>query len=235
MFVLSLTLSAQSAKKSVTLYWDVSLAMEKRDLSSEFAFLDTYFTTESAVNVQFKAFNTSIVHVETFDIENGNWSALKQVLVNSIYDGTTSYAMLFKDNPTNEYLLFTDAITAIDALQIPNQVKATVISGVPSPDLETNAKRNFEYINVFNPEHFQEAKTATISGNVLVNKVSGTVSDETGPLEGVNVIIQNAQKGAVTDRNGFYSLQAKTGDVLVYSYLGKKAIRINVTDKNVVP
>lgn len=50
--------------------------------------------------------------------------------------------------------------------------------------------------------------------------ISGTVSDETGPLPGVNVIIKGTSSGTQTDFDGKYSLKAKTGDVLVFSFVG---------------
>jgi len=50
--------------------------------------------------------------------------------------------------------------------------------------------------------------------------ISGTVSDETGPLPGVSIIIKGTTKGAETDFDGNYSLTANTGDVLVYSFIG---------------
>ena len=51
--------------------------------------------------------------------------------------------------------------------------------------------------------------------------VSGTVTDDdTGPLPGVSVVIQGTTIGAETDFDGKYSIQANTGDVLQFSYIG---------------
>lgn len=50
--------------------------------------------------------------------------------------------------------------------------------------------------------------------------ISGTVSDETGPLPGVNVIVKGTTNGTQTDFDGKYTLKASTGDVLVFSYVG---------------
>jgi hypothetical protein len=50
--------------------------------------------------------------------------------------------------------------------------------------------------------------------------ISGTVSDETGPLPGVSIIIKGTTKGTDTDFDGNYSIMANTGDVLVYSFIG---------------
>ena len=54
--------------------------------------------------------------------------------------------------------------------------------------------------------------------------VSGTVSDNSGALPGVSVIIKGTTNGTETDFDGKYSIKAKTGDVLSFSYLGYKTV-----------
>jgi len=51
--------------------------------------------------------------------------------------------------------------------------------------------------------------------------VSGTVSDENGlPLIGTTVLVVGTSSGTTTDFDGKYSIKAKAGDVLSYSYVG---------------
>ena len=51
--------------------------------------------------------------------------------------------------------------------------------------------------------------------------VTGTVTDENGDgIPGANIIIKGTRTGSVTDFDGNYSLNASSGDVLVYSYVG---------------
>ena len=50
--------------------------------------------------------------------------------------------------------------------------------------------------------------------------ITGTVSDETGPLPGVSILIKGTTSGTETDFEGRYSIQANTGDVLVFSFVG---------------
>ena len=54
--------------------------------------------------------------------------------------------------------------------------------------------------------------------------ISGTVSDDSGPLPGVSVIKKGTTSGTETDFDGKYSIKAKTGDVLVFSFVGMKTI-----------
>jgi len=50
--------------------------------------------------------------------------------------------------------------------------------------------------------------------------ITGTVTDETGPLPGVSIIIKGSTTGTETDFDGNYTIKANTGDVLVYSFVG---------------
>lgn len=52
--------------------------------------------------------------------------------------------------------------------------------------------------------------------------ITGTVTDaESGePLIGANILVKGTSLGNVTDIDGTYSIQANTGDVLVFSYTG---------------
>lgn len=54
------------------------------------------------------------------------------------------------------------------------------------------------------------------------NTITGTVTEEaTGfPLPGVNIQIQGTMTGTITGIDGAYSLQANTGNVLVFSFVG---------------
>ena len=64
--------------------------------------------------------------------------------------------------------------------------------------------------------------------------ISGTVSDESGGLPGVSVIIKGTIKGTETDFDGKYSVNAKSGDVLVFSYLGYKKVEKAIGASNTI-
>lgn len=64
--------------------------------------------------------------------------------------------------------------------------------------------------------------------------VSGTVSDESGSLPGVSIIIKGSTKGTETDFDGKYTIQTNTGDVLVFRYLGYKVVERTVGASNVI-
>ena len=52
--------------------------------------------------------------------------------------------------------------------------------------------------------------------------ISGKVTDEIGPLIGVTVNVKGTTIGAETDDDGNYTIQASTGQTLVFRYLGYK-------------
>ncbi len=61
------------------------------------------------------------------------------------------------------------------------------------------------------------------SGYAQGKVVKGKVTDAAGlPLPGANVIIKGTQKGTSTDFDGNYTINAATGQVLVFTYTGSK-------------
>ncbi|MGL5112580.1 MAG: SusC/RagA family TonB-linked outer membrane protein [Flavobacterium sp.] len=58
--------------------------------------------------------------------------------------------------------------------------------------------------------------------------ITGKVTDNTGPIPGANVLIKGTSSGVQTDFDGLFSIKAKTGDVLVFSYMGMKDISVTV-------
>lgn len=64
--------------------------------------------------------------------------------------------------------------------------------------------------------------------------ISGLVSDESGGLPGVGVLKKGTTTGTETDFDGNYTIKAKKGDVLVFTFVGMKTIEKTVGDSNVV-
>jgi TonB-linked SusC/RagA family outer membrane protein len=64
--------------------------------------------------------------------------------------------------------------------------------------------------------------------------ISGTVSDKSGVLPGVSVVIEGSNKGVETDFDGKYSIEANSGDVFVFRYLGYETAKITVGASNII-
>jgi hypothetical protein len=65
-------------------------------------------------------------------------------------------------------------------------------------------------------------------GMTEAQTVSGTVSDNQGPLPGATVVVKGTATGTTADFDGNYSISASAGDVLVFSYVGYTAQEITV-------
>ena len=64
--------------------------------------------------------------------------------------------------------------------------------------------------------------------------VSGTVSDDTGPLPGVSVLIKGTNSGAETDFDGKYVIKTKVGDILQFSFIGMETAFKTVAASNTI-
>ncbi|MDB5231418.1 MAG: hypothetical protein JWN76_2223 [Chitinophagaceae bacterium] len=65
--------------------------------------------------------------------------------------------------------------------------------------------------------------------------VKGQVTDESGnPISFASVTLKGTQQGTSADQNGNYSITAKTGDVLVFSALGRVIQEVRVTTQPLI-
>ena len=62
--------------------------------------------------------------------------------------------------------------------------------------------------------------------------ISGTVSDDSGPIPEVTVLKKGTTTYTQTDFDGNYTIKAKTGDVLVFSFVGMKSAERTVGTSN---
>ena len=72
--------------------------------------------------------------------------------------------------------------------------------------------------------------------NTISAQISGTIIDDTGePLIGVNISLKNnITTGTITDIDGQYSIKAKPGDTLSYSYIGFQPLDRIVGDNKTI-
>ena len=71
--------------------------------------------------------------------------------------------------------------------------------------------------------------------HALGQNISGSVLDhEDNPLPGVNVLVKGTVKGAITDIDGNYSIDANEGDVLSFSFIGYENQEVVVASDNTI-
>lgn len=75
-----------------------------------------------------------------------------------------------------------------------------------------------------------------LSGSIMFSQsIKGNVSDNSGPLPQVNVVVKGTTVGTITDFDGNYTLaNVKADAVLVFSYIGFKNLEIAVNGQAVV-
>jgi TonB-linked SusC/RagA family outer membrane protein len=67
---------------------------------------------------------------------------------------------------------------------------------------------------------------------IYAQTVTGIVSDSSGPVPGVNVLIKGSSLGTATDFDGNYEINVKNGDVLVFSIMGFSSQEINYSGQS---
>ncbi|WP_439483136.1 SusC/RagA family TonB-linked outer membrane protein [Cyclobacterium plantarum] len=73
------------------------------------------------------------------------------------------------------------------------------------------------------------AMCLSLIGMAQSNEIIGKVTDESGfPLPGVSILKVESSVGTVTDIDGNFTINASTGEVLQFSYLGFKSQRLTV-------
>ena len=102
-------------------------------------------------------------------------------------------------------------------------IKLTLSTGDPNTN---NNKLDLQpkYLNFINRystyKRNRATKRVTYKYNPFVQTISGIVTDESGPLPGVNVIIKGTSIGTQTDFDGRYTLKANGGKELQFSFVG---------------
>lgn len=70
--------------------------------------------------------------------------------------------------------------------------------------------------------------------NAQQKTITGIVSDKSGPLPGANVVVKGTTRHAQTDFDGKYSIKAKIGEVLVFSFTGYQNAAVTVGKSNII-
>lgn len=124
---------AKEKPGTVSLIWDVSLSGIHRDIKKELELMDEYFKQNKELTVNLVAFNNYSRLVRQYKIEKGNWEAIRKDIAGFVYDGGTNYSTILFP-PSDEYLLFTDGLTALNngELRLPAKPVYTISSSPKS-------------------------------------------------------------------------------------------------------
>ena len=102
--------SARRIPAQIAIVWDSSMSGRLRDHAAEFALLDAYFHAMGKGKVSLIRVRDVAEAAQSFAIADGNWSALKRALQETVYDGATDLAAWKVDAGIAEVLLFSDGL-----------------------------------------------------------------------------------------------------------------------------
>ena len=214
---------------TIGLIWDVSLSCKNRNSKKELQLLAAYFNQLKNVSVTLYFAGYNFEKKSTYTIQNGDWSALKSVLENAVYDGGTRFSKI-KLPVHDEYLFFTDGLSSLSSNLITTTKKPIyTISSLGSSDyafLNYNAiKTGGNFINLnelkiddaYDKLMYQSLKFLGIKENYLVTDLY--------PMAGTSVSGSFSVAGI--------SLKSKNDVILLFGYDEKpvleKTIRIDAT------
>ncbi len=120
--------------QKIAIIWDNSFSGSKRNRDKELDFLNAYFADNKNVSVSFSLLNNTFEKDEEFSITQGNWSELKNKILNLKYDGGTDFGALKEINGIEEYLLFSDGISNFGDLTMKFKKPLNSIASTPTSD-----------------------------------------------------------------------------------------------------
>jgi len=124
----------KSKSHKIAIIWDNSFSGSKRNHSKELDFLNAYFLENKDVAVSFVLLNNILEKTEEFTVSGGNWSALKNRIVDLKYDGGTDFGALKEISGIEEYLLFSDGISNFGDLTLKFKKPVNSIVSTPTSD-----------------------------------------------------------------------------------------------------
>ncbi len=129
---------------TIGLIWDNSLSCKTKDVKKELALLEAYFRKIKNTTVTLYLLSYSFSKDENFVISNGDWTALKTRLENTIFDGGTRYSQI-NFNAHDEYLFFTDGLSSLSSNSLP-------VSKKPVYTISSSVSSDYAFLNFFSQQ-----------------------------------------------------------------------------------
>jgi len=213
------------SQNNVIICWDNSLSMNDRKIQKEFDYLKNYFLKHVNIEVTLLTFNNTNTIKNNFHVENGNWDVIKDKLQNVLYDGATSYRDLTNHIAKGDILLFTDGKQNYDEAIVKFKGKLHVINANESYDNKyinsLTQLNDGTFVNLMKVINKSGSRNKTYYGKIYSqNKI----------ITDVNLSIENSNNVIKPNKDGSYKIDAKLGDVLVFSSNGKKIAEKKLED-----
>ncbi|MES2126325.1 MAG: VIT domain-containing protein [Pseudomonadota bacterium] len=111
--------SARPRPRTVGLLWDSSGSGAARRIDAELAELDHYFAALGEVEVRLQRLRDRAETEQRFQVHHGDWSALRQALASTVYDGATAINDWQVQADVDVYLLFSDGLSNYGYAHVP--------------------------------------------------------------------------------------------------------------------
>lgn len=227
----SIDVSSQNSdvKENTVLYWDASYGMRYRNIDAEVTYLQEFFENHPKSTVTFIAFSNEIIQEMVFHIEDAKWEALKEELYTTVYDGASSFKELDFTQDVDHYIFSSDGKTFFDDLPIAGSTPIHIINSVYKDDgslqlLAANSGGSYTGLGIAS----REIKNRSFP---IKGVVRGEVNGALVPLDGVKIVVEKQERQSTTDIEGAFEIDVKRGDVVRFSFVGRKTQKIRIGDR----
>lgn len=210
--------------RKLGIYWDVSASAANRDIARELKLLEQYLKQLQQVKLQLVLFSMAIHEQMSFDIKNGDCSALLSMLEKQKLDGGTSLSCLdFSAVKADEILLFTDGLSNFGADEM--KPHATPVYAINSSLRGNHNALRFltqqsggQYLNLSHLSD-QQAQQRLVRQNLQFIKATypGKKTTEVFPSIPQTVQGQFAIAGKLTHSRSYIKLHFGYGQQVVFS------------------
>ncbi|WP_166924691.1 VIT domain-containing protein [Flavobacterium poyangense] len=217
--------TAKKMPASIGLIWDNSLSCQNRDLKKELDLLDAYFQKIKNTTVTLYFLNYTFEKDKEYVISGGNWSALKNVLQNTKYDGGTRFSKVNFANQ-DEFLFFSDGLSSLSENVLPKTNK-------PIYAITSSVSADFTFLNYAS----MQSGGSFINLNQLnsvtaLEKLTHTTLKFLGIKENGMVTDLYPRKGASVSGNFSFagiSLSPKNEITLLFGYTNEAIVERKIT------
>jgi len=215
----------------IGLIWDCSLSGLQRDTKKEIELLGRMIKQKQHLTIQLGLLNNSFKTGGTFNITNGNWSALKDYLEKIIYDGGMNFSAINSQTfQADEYLFFSDGLSTFGkntlALSKPVHCVNTALKADYSTLKYICQKTGGEFINLNILSVDDAFRQLNMQNLQFLGIKNGSDVRQTYPSLRVNVNGHLAVAGILTGLNTEFILQFGYGSTVV----SQQTIRLNATE-----
>lgn len=217
----------------IGLIWDCSLSGLQRDTKKEIALLGLMIKQKQNLTIQLGLLNNGFRHGGIFNIKDGNWSALKDVLEKIVYDGGTNFSAINSNSfQADEYIFFSDGLSTFGKNTISLNKPVHCINTALKADYSTlkyislKTGGQFIYLNALaTNDAFKQLNQENLQ--FLGIKNGGDVR-QTYPSMPINVDGHFAVAGILNGLNTEFVLQFGYGSTVV----SEQPVRLNATEHN---